>query len=108
MRRGSAGVSSLLLAIATIAIAEVALGALLVLFSYILNLNLILELGSARLVFYPAITDYVVIEQGTPVIVGGPPTIDLYGAALVASIAFFATFGLAAAARTFRRWRPIA
>jgi len=108
LRRASAGVSSLLLAMVTVAIAEAALCALLVLFSYILNLWLILDLGTARLVFQPPLTDYVVIEQGVPVIQSGPPTIELYGAALVGSVVFCATCGLVAAARTFRRWRPIA
>ena len=92
----------------TVGIAEAALFALLVLFSYILNLNLVLEIGSARLVFQPAIPDYEVIEQGVPVIVGGPPFIQLHGAALVTSIVFCATCGFVAAARTFRRWRPVA
>ena len=108
MRRASAGVSSLLLAIVTVAIAEAALCALLVLFSYILNLYLILELGSAQLFFYPPVTEYERIEQGVRVVVGAPPSIKLYGAALIASIVFCATCGLVAAARTFRRWRPIA
>src|SRR6266481_4062145 len=78
LRHASAGISSVLPAVVTVAIAEAALYALLVLFSYILNLRLVLELGSARLVFEPAITEYEVIKQGVPVIVGGPPTIELY------------------------------
>jgi hypothetical protein len=108
LRRASAGVSSLLLAMVTVAIAEASLYALLVLFSYILNLRLILDLGDARLSFEPPVSSYEIIEQSVRVTVGGPPTIELYGVALVASIAFCAICGLVAAARTFGRWRPIA
>ena len=92
MRRASAGVSSLLLATVTVAIAEAALGALLLLFSYILKLGLTLDLGSSRLLFQPY----------PP----AGPVVELYGPASVASIVFCAICGLGAATRTFRRWRP--
>jgi hypothetical protein len=108
LRRASAGVSSLLLALVTVAIAEAALWALLALFSYILNLWLILDLGTARLAFQPRITEYVVIQDGVTLIQGGIPVIELYGSALIGSVVFCATCGLVAATRTFRRWRPIA
>jgi hypothetical protein len=78
----------------TVAIAEAALGALLVLFSYILGLGLTIDLGSSRLYFqsfYPA-----------------GPVVELFGAASVASFLFCAICGLGAATRTFRRWRPTA
>jgi hypothetical protein len=84
----------------TVAIVEAALSALLVLFSYVLRLGLAIDIGSARLFFQPHLT-YPVSEQGVPVI-------ELYGSALVVSILFCAACGLGAAARTFRRWRPIA
>ena len=100
MRRAAAAVSTLLLAIVTVAIAEAALGALLVLFSYILTLRLVLDLGSARLFFQP--------HPDNPVYVQAGPVVELYGPALVVSILFCATCGLGAAARTFRRWRPMA
>jgi hypothetical protein len=108
LRRTSAGVSVLLLAVVTIAIAEAALCALLVVFSYVLNLNLVLEMGYAQLVFQPSVSEYEVIEQGVPVIVGGPPFIELHGAAVIASIVSCAACGLVAAARTFRHWRQMA
>jgi hypothetical protein len=94
LRRASAAVSSLLLAMVTVAVAEAALGALLVLFSYILKLGLAVDLGSSRLFFQPY----------PP----AGPVVELYGPASVASILFCATCGLGAAARTFRRWRPTA
>ena len=94
MRRASAAVSSLLLALAAVAVAEAALGALLILFSYILRLGVALDLGSARLFFQPY----------PP----AGPVVELYGPASVASILFCTTCGLGAAARTFRRWRPTA
>ena len=79
---------------ATVAIAEAGLGALLILFSYILGLELVLDLGSSRLLFHPY----------PP----AGPVVELYGPASVASIVVCATCGLGAAARTFRRWRPTA
>jgi hypothetical protein len=94
LRRASAAVSTLLLAIVTVAIAEAALGALLVLFSYILGLGLALDLGSSRLFFQPY----------PP----AGPVVEMYGPASVASILFCATCGLGAATRTFRRWRSTA
>jgi hypothetical protein len=76
----------------TVAIAEAALGALLVLFSYILRLDLSLDLGSARLF----------LQSYSP----AGPVVALYGPASVASFLFCAACGLGAATRTFRRWRP--
>jgi hypothetical protein len=93
LRRASAAVSSLLLAIVTVAIAEAALVALLVLFSYVLRLDLTIDLGSARLFFEPD------PRAG--------PVVELYGPALVGSFLFCGACGLGAATRTFRRWRPI-
>jgi hypothetical protein len=99
LRRASAGVSSLLLAMVTIAIAEAALGALLVLFSYVLRLGLVLDLGSTRVFFQPNPATY-------PPYVQPGPFIELYSPALVASMLFCAICGFGVAARTFRRWRP--
>jgi len=99
LRRVSAGVSSLLAAMVAIAIAEAALGAILVLFSYVLRLGLVLDLGSTRLFFQPNPAAY-------PAYVQPGPFIELYGPALIASILFCGVCGLGAAARTFRRWRP--
>jgi hypothetical protein len=82
----------LLLALVTVAIAEAALAALLVLFSYVLRLDLTIDLGSARLFF-----------ESDP---RAGPVVELYGPASVGSFLFFAVCGLGAAARTFRRWRP--
>jgi hypothetical protein len=92
VRRASAAVSFLLLALVTVAIAEAALAALLVLFSYVLRLDLSVDLGSSRLFF-----------QAFP---PAGPVGELYGPASVASILFCAACGLGVATRTFRRWRP--
>jgi hypothetical protein len=92
LRRASAAVSFLLLAMVTVAIAEATLAALLVLFSYVLRLDLTIDLGSARLFF-----------ESDP---RAGPVVELYGPATVASILFCAACGLGAATRTFRRWRP--
>ena len=101
MRRISTGVLSLLSAMLAVAIIEATLGALLVLFSYVLRLGLVLDLGSTRVFFQPNPATYLAYVQPGPFI-------ELYGPALVASILFCAICGLGAAARTFRRWRPSA
>jgi hypothetical protein len=92
LRRASAAVSFLLLAMATVAMAEAVLAALLVLFSYVLRLDLSVDLGASRLFF-----------QAFP---PAGPVVELYGPASIASILFGAACGLGAATRTFRRWRP--
>jgi hypothetical protein len=92
MRRASAAVSALLLAIVTITIAEAALAALLFVFSYVLRINLTLELGSAHLFFQSDSS--------------AGPVVELFSPAALSSILFCAACGLAAATRTFRHWRP--
>ena len=74
----------------TVAIAEVTLAALLVLFSYVLRLDLTIDLGSARLFF-----------ESDP---RAGPVVELYGPRLGRIDPFLC--GFSAAIRTFRRWRP--
>jgi hypothetical protein len=92
LRRSSATVSSLLLAIVTVAIAEATLWALLVAFSYILRFGLILDLGSASLIFQP----------NPP----AGPIVHLFEPAAITSVLFCAGCGAVAGARAFRNWRP--
>jgi hypothetical protein len=93
MRRVSGLVSVLLLSLLAIAIAEACLAALLLLFSFILNLRLGIELGAAG-------------------VLGGrsnayqPDEVMLFNAAIVASVLFTTVCGLAAATLGFRRSRP--
>ena len=82
----------MLLAFATVATAEAGLAALLLLCSYVLKLQLRLNLGTTGVVF--ATSPY------------GGPTVDVYGPAAVASMIFFFASGLVAATWRFRRWRP--
>jgi hypothetical protein len=92
LRRSSATVSSLLLAIVTVAIAEATLWALLVAFSYILRISLILDLGSSSLGF-----------QSNP---PAGPIVQLFEPAAITSVLFCAGCGAIAGARAFRNWRP--
>jgi hypothetical protein len=92
LRRTSAAGYSLLLAIVTVAIAEAALWALLVVFSYILRIGLTLDLGSASLGFQP----------NPP----AGPIVQLFEPAAITSVLFCAGCGAIAGARAFRNWRP--
>lgn len=92
MRRTWPAVSAALLALATIAVAEASLVAVLVVFSSVLKIDLRIELGPFGAMYS-----------------SGPyagPVVALYGPAVVAAILFTAASGLATATWTFRRWRP--
>jgi hypothetical protein len=92
LQRASAAISAVLLALATVAIAEAGLAALLLLFSYVLKLQLRLILGNTGVVF--ATLPY------------GGPAVDVYGPAAIASVIFFFASGLLAATWRYRRWQP--
>jgi len=92
LRRASAAISAVLLALITVAIAGASLAALLVMFSYVLKLQLRFILGTTGVVF--ATVPY------------GGPTVDVYGPAAIASMIFFFASGLLAATWRYRRWRP--
>jgi hypothetical protein len=92
LRRASAAISAVLLAVLTVAVAEASLAALLLVFSYVLKLELRLILGTTGVLF--ATVPY------------GGPTVDLYGPAAVASMIFFVAAGVVAATWRYRRWRP--
>lgn len=92
MRPRWPAISALLLAFATIAVAEVALIAVLVVFSYVLRIDLQIEVGPFGAMYS-----------------SGPfagPVVDLYGPAALAAVLFAAACGLATATWTFRHWRP--
>jgi hypothetical protein len=92
LRRASTAISAVLLAVLTVAVAEASLAALLLVFSYVLKLELRLILGPTGVLF--ATVPY------------GGPTVDVYGPAAVASMIFFFASGLVAATWRYRRWRP--
>ena len=92
MRRASAAISAVLLALVTVAIAEASLAALLLLFSYVLRLQLRFILGTTGVLF------------ATPPY--GGPAVDVYGPAAIASMIFFFASGLVGATWRYRRWRP--
>jgi hypothetical protein len=92
LRRAWAGISVLLLALLTLAVAESALAALLVGFSYVLKIDLALGLGFIGPTF----------SSGPR----GGPIVQLFSPTAVAAILFTAASGLAGATLTFRRWRP--
>jgi hypothetical protein len=91
MRRLWPALSALLLALITIAVAEAALVAVLVVFSYVLKIDLRLEVGTIGAVYS-----------------SGPyagPIVQVFGPAAVAAVLFTATSGLATATWTVRHWR---
>jgi hypothetical protein len=92
VRRLVAVISALLLATVTIAVAEAALVALLVVFSYVLKIGLRLDLGFAGAAY-----------SSSPF---AGPVVQLYGPAAIAAILGTGLSGLATATWTFRRWRP--
>jgi hypothetical protein len=92
LRRTWAGIYTLLLSLVTIAVAEAALVALLVGFSYVLKIRLILEVGTIGAGFS-----------------SGPfagPMVTLYAPTAVAAVLSTAVSGLVGATWTFRHWRP--
>jgi hypothetical protein len=92
VRRAWAGISVLLLALLTLAVAESALVALLVVFSYVLKIDVALGLGFIGPTFSSG------LHAG--------PIVQLYSPTAVAVVLFSAASGVASAAWTFRRWRP--
>lgn len=94
MRRITVALSSLLLALLSVAVAEAALLALLFLFSAVLKLQLLVEIGGHFAQMAPA-GDYA-----------GFPSVSIQSAGTIASILFTLACGMLAAARQFRRWRP--
>ena len=94
MGRKSAAVSAVLLAVVTVAVAEAALVAILVLFSSVLKVDLRIELGSFGAMYSTG------ANRG--------PVVDLYAPAGVVAVLFTTGSGLATAMWTFRRWRPSA
>jgi hypothetical protein len=79
-----------LLALMTIAIAEAALAAVLVVFSYVLKIDLSVGLGLLGAVYS-----------------SGPnagPIVQIFGPAVVGAVLFTAACGLATATWTFRHW----
>lgn len=93
MRRLSAAISLVLLALLVIAIAQASLVALLLLFSLVLKLRLGIEIGGGAMLMGS--------QLGY-----GQPQVTLFNAATVASVAFTGGCGAVAAAWRFRRWRP--
>ena len=82
----------MLLALLTVAIAEASLAVLLLLFSYVLKLQLRFVLGTTGVVF--ATVPY------------NGPVVDIYGPAAIASMIFFVASGVVAATWRYRWWRP--
>jgi hypothetical protein len=93
MRGITAAASAALLSLIAVAVAEVALLAMLLLFSVILHLNLTIAAGPAM------IASYVPSNFGSP-------QVTVYNGAIVASILATAGCGAASAIWSFRRWRP--
>jgi len=93
VRKPAAIVSVLLMGLLAVGVAEASLAALTVLFSTILKLNLSVELGPHYL-------------QLTLPAAPFRPALAVYSAGWIASVAFTALCGLAAATWKFRRWRP--
>ena len=92
MGRKSAAISVLLLAFVTVAVAEAALVGLLVVFCYILKIDLRIGVGSFGAMYSSG------FYTG--------PVVELYGPTAIAAFLFTAASGLATAMWTFRRWRP--
>ena len=92
VKRFYAVVSVTLLWLLTLVVAEASLAALLVVFSFILKLTLVVQIGDEVFGGY---------------VPGHPnPQVVLFNAASVASLGFTVACGLTAAAWKFRRWRP--
>ena len=93
MRRVTAAVSVLLLLLVSVAVAEASLLALVILFSSILELRLVVELGGRFVQVAPAA--YLPF-----------PDVSIREAGTAGSFVFTLACGLAAGARRYRRWRP--
>jgi hypothetical protein len=91
MRRITAAVSAVLLVLVTVAVAEGALLALLLLFGVVLQLNLTVEAGPAFIAAY--------LRDGEI-----HPDVTIYNGAVLISIVFTAACGVISAAWNFRRW----
>ena len=92
LRRLGAAAASLCVPLVVVAAAEASLVGLLVIFSYVLKLQLTLALGAASLHFTP-----------------GPqagPQVFIYGGAILASVLFFIASGFVSAGWSYRFWRP--
>lgn len=82
-----------LLVLASLVVAEAALAVLLVLFSFVLRVNLTVQLAAAA------------VNAWLPM--AGPyPDVTIYTGAALASFAFTAACGLGAGAHRFIRWQP--
>jgi hypothetical protein len=93
MRRITAAVSAALLVLFSVAIAEAALFALLILFAFVLKLFLAIELGAHFV---------QVLSPGTLPF----PEVSIRNAATVGSCLFTLAFAFGAATWRHRRWRP--
>ena len=91
VKRASVGFSVVLLGLLTITVAESSLMGLLFLFSYVLKLNLIIQLGDR------------VAGAGTPGSWG--PTVTLFNAGVVGSFLATALGGMVAATWKAKTWR---
>ena len=92
MRRASAATSALLLSLVVLASAEAGLLGLLVVFSYVLRIDLRFEVGSTTLLF------------NSGVYTG--PVVQFHGPAVIASVLFTLSCALITTTWTLRRWRP--
>lgn len=92
MRRATAAISTVLLVLVPVAVAEAALLAMLVLFAYILRLNFGVQFGYQilQLWFPPAAEPSVLVRTG----------------GMVTSILFTLGCGAGAAIWRYRQWRP--
>lgn len=93
MRRFTVASSFLLLLMLSVVVAEAALLALLFLFSAVLQLQLIVEIGGH-------------FAQITTPANEAFPNVSIRSAGTIASILFTLACGALSAARRFRRWRP--
>jgi hypothetical protein len=92
VRRASAAISTLLLSLVVIAVAEAGLVGLLFVFSYVLRIGLRFDVGSTSLAFTSG------AYTG--------PMVQLYGPAVIASVLFSLSCALITTTWTFRGWRP--
>jgi hypothetical protein len=97
LRRATGAVSTVLLLLLSVALAEAALLVLLLVFSSILRLQLSFDLAGQLLQFWtpPRSLPYVPM-----------PTVILSQGGVIVSVLFTFTCGTGAAAWRFRRWRP--
>jgi hypothetical protein len=92
MRRATAAVSTVLLILVSIAVAEAALLAMLVIFAYILRLNFGVQLGEQYLqMWFPPAAE---------------PSVAVRTAGAIVSILFTLGCGAGAGVWRYRRWRP--